>query len=168
MWRPLTTSSGFWKALCSWTCIVSTGVFPSQLNNAFLKLPLVQGGEQWPIIAIHYFKGPMAAVIDINFQVLLCVRHYTINTTDSIFLFIVCILFLYVVGTLCGVIGDNRAVSLHRKKLWVIRWFCLESSTEFMLLVNIWELQSYTKNWVGVSWIMQDPWSLIKIVTSKL
>lgn len=49
----------------------------------------------------------MAAVIDINLQIVLCVQHYTIYTTYSIFLFIVCILF--------GVIGDNRAAP---KKLW--------------------------------------------------
>lgn len=89
---------------------ISVGVFPTQLNNVFLKLLLMQRGEQWPITVIHYFKGPMAAVIDINIQIRLCIQHYTINTTYSVFLFIVC--------TLYGVIGDNRAVSLHREKLW--------------------------------------------------
>lgn len=65
------------------------GVFPTQLNNEFLKLLLMQGGEQWPITVIHYLKGPMAAVIDINIQMLLCLQHCTINTTYPMFLFIV-------------------------------------------------------------------------------
>lgn len=57
----------FGKELCALgPASISVGVFPTQLNNEFLKLLLMQGGEQWPITVMHYFKSPMAAVSDTN------------------------------------------------------------------------------------------------------